>query len=206
MIKITRLCLILLLLIMVSCKSTKEDEIKKEKLAGYLDRGDMYYKIADYKRAENQYLYALSIDPENIEALIRLGNIYYVTYESYLLQKDQSKALHYWNTSFNCFNEIIKHKPDYPEPYLMMARLNYCVNKLEESIKLLKKIFSMPSADVITKAIAHKELGRAYNKQENFTEALKEFKEYLRILPDADDSDSVRLAIRMIEKNMSNKE
>lgn len=199
---IFKLSIIILLLAFIGCSSTKNTNL----LRGYLERGDMYYKAGgfdNYQRSENQYRHALNIDLTNIEALVSLGSIYYIYYEHYLQQEDNSTALSYLNISYNCFNQTLKHEPDYPEPYFMLARLNYCIKKYDEGIKLLQKVLTLSSADIITQAMAHRELGRLYNAQKKYPEALSEFEEYLRILPEPEDAYKIKRAIKELEKGIA---
>ena len=201
-INLTSIVIGTVLLIFAGCSSGPTD---KDRLGGYIERGDMYYDVGDldnYLKAEDQYRRALAIDPKHPRVLIRLGQIYFIYFQNYLYFKDIKMAQDNWNYSYNCFNEALKSEPDNPEPYFGLYRLNYCIKKYDESEKLIRKVMSLPTIDIITQGEAHKELGRIYNAQEKYPEALKEFKEYLEILPEASDSDNIRLIIRTLEKGI----
>jgi len=197
-----KLSIIISLFVLIGCSGGPS---QSDKLAGYIERGDMYYEAGDFDnllRAEHQYRRALTIDPTNGYVLFRLGNIYYIYYEHHLYRNERETAWHYWNISYNCFNEALKREPHNPDLYFGLATLNYCIKKYDEGIKLVQKVITLSSADIIVQAQAHRELGRFYNAQEKYSDALREFKEYLQILPDAPDADNIKMVIKMLEKEI----
>lgn len=188
------------LFIFTGCKAT--GEIDKIKLDGYIQRGEMYFNSGgpeNILRAERQYLRAFELDPENPIVLLRLGNIYYIYYESHIDKNETEMAINYWKASYNSYDQLRKLHPDYPEPYFGLANLHYCIRQYDEGISLLMKVLELESSDIITKAAAHKELGRFYNIQEKFPDAIREFKEYVRLQPNADDTPTVQMMINTIE-------
>lgn len=192
--------LLIFILLLSSCSSSSNNT---NRLAGYIERGDMYYEAGDFDnllRAEDQYRRAINIDPNNVYVLLRLGDVYYVYFEYYLNLKDSEKSRQCWNISYNCYTEIMKNQPDNPVPYFGLAKLNGRLMRYDEGIKLMQRVLNLSSADVIFQAEAHRELGRLYNAQDKYADALKEFKEYLLILPDAKDADNIKRAIKELEK------
>ena len=192
--------IIISVLLLIGCGSSSGN---LNRVAGYIERGDMYFGAGDFDnmlRAEDQYRRALDIDSTNVYVLLRLGDIYYLYFEHHLALKDSETALRYWNTSYNCYNEAVKNQPGNPEPYFGLARLNGRATKYDEGIKLMQKVLNLSSADIVAQAEAHRELGRFYNAQGKYADALREFKEYLQILPDARDADNVNRAIKELEK------
>jgi tetratricopeptide (TPR) repeat protein len=193
------------LFILTGCNST--GEIDKMRLDGYIQRGEMYFSsggVENILKAEQQYTWAFEIDPKNPIVLLRLGNIYYIYYESYLDEGKTEMAVKYWEASYNSYDKLRKLQPDYPEPYFGLATLFYCRRQYDDGISLLKKILILKSSDIITEAAVHKELGRFYNIQEKFPEAIQEFKEYIRLDPEADDAPTIQSIINTIEKDIKN--
>jgi tetratricopeptide (TPR) repeat protein len=199
---ITSIILGTIIIIFAGCASGVTD---KDRLLGYIERGDMYYDAGDldnYLKAEDQYRRALALDPKHPRVLAKLGEIYFIYFQNYLYFKDVKMAQDNWNYSYNCFNEAAKYDPEQPQAYFGLYRLNYCIKKYDEAERLIRKIMTLSTIDVITDGNCHKELGRLYNAQENYPEALKEFKKYLEILPEAQDADNIKLIIKTLEKGI----
>jgi tetratricopeptide (TPR) repeat protein len=192
-----------IILIFAGCASGPSD---KEKLLGYIERGDMYYDVGDldnYQKAEDQYRRALALDPKHPRVLIKLGNIYFIYSQNYFIFKDIKMAEDYLNYSYNCFNEAIKYEPENPEPYFGLYKVYYTKGRYGDGIQAIQKLMSLPTIDIIVQGDCLKALGRLYKEQEKYSEALKEYKKYLEILPEAQDADSIRLIIKTLEKGIA---
>lgn len=195
---------LMLICFCLNCSSFGYTQSKKEKIQGYLERGDIYFRAENYPsyvRAEKQYRNVIHLDPTNYEAYSRLGYIYYIFYENHLWRNRIEDAAQAWNEAYHCFNAALKYKPSYDEACIGLAMIYHCVQRYDKAIELLEQVLSLPKADDLLKGKAYFWLGRCYIGQNKFSEMVRVFKEYLKILPKGSEADELRRAIREVGRN-----
>lgn len=109
--------------------------------------------------AQNYYLKALKLKPNDPEILYRLGRV-----------SDQAEKY---------LKEAIRLKPDYQEAYERLITHCNLQNEFEKSIEISKE-FVRQFPD---KPFSHFYLGRVYKKIKDYPNAIKEFKKVLEIEP-----------------------
>ncbi|GAI41758.1 unnamed protein product [marine sediment metagenome] len=163
----------------------------------------MYFEDQDYPRAEQQLLKAIHLNPKYAEAYNLLGNLYYrLFYQAEVFDKDRQAAEKYWKRAYNCYQEVRKLKPDFPDPCIGLALLYIDIEEFDKAINLLMKARQSRPDDPWLEAVVHYHLGRCYNAKRQYPEALKEFNAYLRLSPEGPEADAVRMALRLIERKL----
>lgn len=156
------------------------------------------------ERAETVFRKLLSIKPDYTDAYIQLGYTYYSLYEQYLTSSEyQKEAPKLYNQSYNCFKEGIKRKPEDPQSYAGLGRLEFTARRFEEAVKYLlnARKFTMPY-ELDMEAVICYDLGRCYLELGRYKEAIEELQGYLEVVPTGNAHDSVKAAIAKIEKMM----
>jgi tetratricopeptide (TPR) repeat protein len=87
--------------------------------------GDRHLAIGELKQAREQYQAAISIHPQYVPALNKLGTVY-------LRDENYEKAL-------AVFSEVVTLQPNKPDAYYNIARIFSKLNRVEESVDWLSK-------------------------------------------------------------------
>lgn len=156
------------------------------------------------QRAEVVFRKLIEIKPDCADAYIQLGYTYYFLYEQYLASTQyKQQAPGYYNLAYNCFKEGIKRKPEEPQSYAGLGRLEFTAGRYEEAVKCLlnARKFTFPG-DLDMEAVIYYDLGRCYLELGRYKEAIEEYKGYIEVMPVGHEHDAVEAAITKIEKLM----
>lgn len=125
----TRLLVLGVLLTLTACESTpkKDDKQKQEAvraagieaLQGLMQKADVFYQTRDYPQAKTFYLEVVKLDPKNLRAHYRLGNIAFRNRE--------------WSDAMARYEEVIKLEPRHTR-----AQYNLAMTHLTKAERHLK--------------------------------------------------------------------
>ncbi len=121
-----------------------------------------YTQIAEYKKAEHEYLQVLTLDKKSTKA-------FYLLAYNYEKQGDI-------NTAISTYKKI----EDYDAALYQLGRLYFKLKKYDDSIKYLKK--SLENDETSSSSLYY--IGMAYEKTGKTKEAVKSYKEALKYVPD----------------------
>lgn len=132
--------------------------------------GNAYFMTNNYPVAKAFYVRA---DAEskgtNIAAITGLGRV--------------NLATGLFIPAENEFKRAQQLDPDYPDVILALAEIQLRRGKLEQSISMTQRIFSLDSVDLQTKALANQLIGLAYLSLKQYKNAESKFNEALSINP-----------------------
>lgn len=133
--------------------------------------GMVYYQKRLIPRAKGYFIKAQRINPNDLMALEKLGEILMVD------DKKPEEALKF-------FNRIIEMSPNYSDGYFYAASAYQRLGNIEEAVELFKKCMEIDPLGVLQGYNAPVRLGDIYLKQEEWEEAEKYYKLALAISPD----------------------
>lgn len=197
-----------------------------------LNTGLKLHQSGNIKQAESIYRQILDIDPSNPDALHLLGVILTDTdnekAENYIKKAiENSPSINYYislaklytvqnnlTEAINCYQTVIKHKPDYFEVYNIIGNMLSELDNVEEAVEYYNKAIEINpdyveayynfgnlllNNDLIEEAKslynlaltknsdyvdAYYNMGAAFHYQQNFEEAIKCYEKALAIKPD----------------------
>ncbi|MFH1226958.1 MAG: tetratricopeptide repeat protein [Planctomycetota bacterium] len=195
----------LLILVYCGCSSTSDTDLEGFKAEDYYDLGLSWLKNKKPQSAEVVFRKAIALKPDYADAYIKLGFTYYYLYEQYLASSEyKNDAPKYYNLSYNCLKEGLKLKPDDPECYTGMGRLEFAGGRYEKAVDyLLKARDNNPIENFDVEATICYELGRCYIEMGKYAEALKEYQNYLDVVPLSEDQGGVKAAMKYLEEQLS---
>ena len=149
----------------------------------HLEQATTYQEAGDSDKAIAEYLAALELDPENIEAHTNLGAIYV---EQGLMENAISE-----------FEEVLRLDPTQVEALGTLGAIYYDLEEYEKAIPLLEKTVELASDDQATTAQgildeankqqalnAHLEQASTYNANGDFDKAIAEYEAVIELDPD----------------------
>lgn len=134
------------------------DFYKEHNFSCYLNIGDSYYMLKDYKSALDNYYYAQMIYPENYFIHKKLGN-------AYADLNDFEKSIEHYTIS-------ISINPDFMEAYYNRGNVFFTINKYDEAI-LDYKSAEYLLEDKETLIINYTNLSRLLFLTERYRESIK---------------------------------
>ncbi|MBI5777959.1 MAG: tetratricopeptide repeat protein [Planctomycetes bacterium] len=194
----------LFLLFTVSCASdSRVDRIGFSALQHY-NLGLDWLGANKLENAEVSFQKALQLDDKFGDAYIQLGLIYYVLYEREVsLNSDRDAISKYYNQSYNCLQKGLKYSPKNPSAYTGFARLQMIGRQIDGAVANLLKARELATPENISiDAIICYELGNCYLSQGKYQNAVKEYKNYLQLVPDGPERDNVSSLIKEIESQL----
>jgi tetratricopeptide (TPR) repeat protein len=177
----------------------------KIKAEYYYDLGNSYYENADLARAEAMYLKVIKLNNRHVDCYTQLGYVYYFMLRIDLDKNNMSLAKQHYNMSYNCFQESLKYKSE-ARIWLGLAMLYMADNKTDAAFEAADKARSLQVDDVVIQAQCHFLKGRCYNLQGKYEDAVREFKEYIRLMPTGQDTDKAKMAIQLLENELKKKD
>ena len=90
------------------------------------------------------------------------------------------------------YENAISYDPDFLSPYINLANLNMTAGKIVEAKNLLTVVLSKNPA----LAGVHKNLGLIYLQENDFNNASKHLREYLRLKPLASDARAIQSILK----------
>lgn len=138
---------------------------------GYLGLGIIYYKKRMIPRSRSYFSKTLKINPDDITALERLGEIF--------LLDDKNP-----NSALNLFSRIIELYPDYPDGYFYCGSSCKEAGDYEKAIEYYEKTMALDPLGVIKGYYAPERIGDIYFAQKNFAKAQEFYEKSLKINPD----------------------
>ena len=145
--------------------------------------GDKNFKNSNYDAAIRNYQDALQIIPSDAETLLKIGNIYQ-------MKQDNTKAINYYQKS-------IIVNPDYTDGWFNLGIAYANENNLIESQKSFEKVISLDSD--YNFGYAYYGLGRAFEHQGKKTEAIKNFKLFIKHSNDKEMINTLQAEIKQLQ-------
>ncbi|MFA5795355.1 MAG: tetratricopeptide repeat protein [Candidatus Brocadiia bacterium] len=203
--KVILLAAVLIILTYCGCGGTPDADLSGLKAEDFYELGLSWLNNKQAQRAEMVFRKAIALKPGYADAYIKLGYAYYFMYEQFLASTEyKDDAPKYYNLSYNCFKEGAKYKPDDPECYTGLARLELAGGRYENAVKyLLIARGNNPVDDIDMEATICYELGRSYVELGKLAEALKEYKTYLDVAPLGEEQEDAKMAIKYLEEQLS---
>ena len=148
-----------------------------------ISEGDKNFKSSNYDAAVKNYQEALQIVPNDAETLLKIGNIYQ-------MKQDNTKAINYYQKS-------IIVNPDYTDGWFNLGIAYANENNLIESQKSFEKVISLDSD--YNFGYAYYGLGRAFEYQGKTTDAIKNFKLFIKHSNDKDMIETIQAEIKRLQ-------
>lgn len=137
------------------CKSNLDKYIKSLDLSGYIERGNEYYKKAQYDQSVKEYKKAAELEPHSFQLRHRLGYIYG---KMGLIDESTSE-----------FKEALIIKPDDALTHNNLGYNYYLKKMFDEAIAEYKKALAIDTGSALT----HYNLSLAYYSKKQFDLAIK---------------------------------
>ena len=162
----------------------KLDEAKKEKVPVQKEQSPVRNANAlamqgKYDEAIKQYQEALRLDPENLDAILNMGNVY-------LIQGKIKKAI-------SNYEHVVELSPDKIEAHLNLAN----AYSKKNDVKKVKKHYYEALRINPNHEDSHFYLGNIFSKENNIDQAKYHYEEVLRINPN---NVSARLRLDILKK------
>ena len=163
--------------------AAKTSSITMKQNEDLISEGDKYFKSSNYDAAVRNYQEALQIVPNDAETLLKIGNIYQ-------MKQDNTKAINYYQKS-------IIVNPDYTDGWFNLGIAYANENNLIESQKSFEKVISLDSD--YNFGYAYYGLGRAFEHQGKNSEAIKNFKLFIKHSNDKDMIETIQAEIKRLQ-------
>jgi tetratricopeptide (TPR) repeat protein len=150
-------------------------------LAHY-ERGAAYLKLADFDKATESFVKAITIKPDYVEAKYGYG-----------LAQFNKKA---YEVSSAVFDDVLKQKK-MPEAHMYLGMSLYHLKNVDAAEAHLKAAVVKDGENV---ALAHRYLGGIYAQKKRNAEAAAELQKYLELAPKAPDADKLKTTIENLKK------
>lgn len=176
---------------------------QKDTYESLKEQGRLALDNEDYNSALTIFKKALTLEPNNPEALKNIGVSYFHLNNTKQARKYYRKALaiqpNYWRAlhnlghtfkstkALNCYRDSIKLAPQHPLPYVSLGQRLGKIGRHKEAIIFLEKglqIQTKRPSQSLKKYWVHFELGCAYYSIEKYKKAKKHFKKALNFKPD----------------------
>jgi len=120
----------------------------------FYNLGLLYSQVGLYKKAENEFKYAVYLDPKNSKTYHNLGLLYF-------LEEDYDNAIGQWS-------KILEIDPDFPNKYIVLNNLGIVYKKKEMPDKALEYFLQalslVPEGDSIEKEL-EEEINKIYKSK-----------------------------------------
>ncbi len=162
---ISRLALVVMLVALISCATTRGEE--KQKALAHYKLGVSHLNTGNIQPAFIEFQTALSLDPTNKEVHNALGTVY-------LRLSDLSAAeKHYW--------EAVRIDSSFSEAHNNLCYVYYLLGQWDNAIDSCKKALQNPLYKTPDKAFYN--MARAYYRKEYFDASIKAFNDALLRFP-----------------------
>ena len=149
----------------------------------FIAEGDKNYKANNYDAAVKNYQDALQLVPNDAVTLLKIGNIYKI-------KEDNTKAVNFYQKS-------IIVNPDYTDGWFNLGLAYANENNLIESQKSFEKVISLdPDYNF---GYAYYALGRALESQGKKSDAIKNYKLFIKHNNDKDMINTVQAEIKHLQ-------
>ncbi len=138
---------------------------------GYLGMGIIYYKKRMIPRSRSYFSKALKLNPDDIVALERLGEIF--------LLDDKNAA-----SAQNLFSRIVELYPSYPDGYFYMGSASQTLGELDKAVEYFQKAMDLDPMGMGKGYYAPERIGDIYYGQKNLPKAKEYYEKSLKISPD----------------------
>jgi tetratricopeptide (TPR) repeat protein len=160
--------------------SAARDDLQKAiainpKVAGYHEKlGTVQIELKDYAGARQALEKSISLDPGLFKAYYKLAQV--------LEQLDDEQ------NALRRYTEAIEKGPRFLEAYAALGRLYADLDYLDQAVQVFSGALQVAQKDTEEEANIHHLLGTVYQQQNKYPDALREFKEALRIAPGKQDA------------------
>lgn len=163
--------------------TTSDDVDSSVKYAALISAAEKYFKDKKYSEALSSYENALKINPNNKEALLKVGNIY-------KNDKDLTKSGEYYKKAIDIDDK-------YTDAWFNLGLVYANTNKLSNAIDCFNKVISID--DKYT--YAYYALGLAYEYEHNNQKAIDYYKKYIKLERDSGLINTVNTKIKYLQKS-----
>lgn len=132
----------------------------------YLDRGDAYYSLKQYKKAIEDYNKAIELDPENVITYGRRGDAY-------------GKLKHYENAIID-YDKAVDLDPKYAPAYNNRGNILYTIKQYEKAIEDYSKTIGLDPENVTV----YSNRGLAFSGLEQYENAIEDYIKALELAPE----------------------
>ena len=144
-------------------------------VAGYFEKlGTINQQLEDWNGAKEAFEKSIELDPDLFKAYYKLAQVLEEL-------EDPQNAL-------QRYTEAIQHGPRFLEAYQALGRLYADLGFLNESATVLSSGLEVAIEGTEEEAGLHHLLGTVYQQQENFPQAIEQFKAALEIVPGMSDA------------------
>lgn len=161
----------------------KSSSIIMKQNEDFITEGDKNYKSNNYEAAVKNYQDALQLIPNDAVTLLKIGNIY-------KLKEDNTKAVNFYQKS-------IIVNPDYTDGWFNLGLAYANENNLIESQKSFEKVISLDNN--YNFGYAYYALGMALEHQGKNSEAIKNYKLFIKHNNDKDMINTVQAKIKQLQ-------
>ena len=195
----------------------KAVEIQKDRPEIHFHIGLSYQAIDMVRDAIDEYREAIKIDPGFTEALMRLADAlsstlqYSQAIEYYkkvardnpdrvdalVSMADAYTAQNQYQQALKTLKKAYRKKPKFPKVAYKLARALDELDRKKQAIHYYIKATEFDRSD----AMPYFYLGHAYKALNKFSKALKAFKKYLKLKPDAEDADDIKDEIYYLKQD-----
>ena len=161
----------------------KTSDTAKKKSQDFIAEGDKNYKNNKYDAAIKNYQDSLQLIPEDAETLLKIGSIYQV-------KGDTTKAV-------NFYQKAIIVNPDYTDGWFNLGLAYAKENNLIESQKSFEKVIELDGN--YNSGYAYYALAIAMENQGKKSEAVKNYKSFIKHSQDKDLINSVQDKIKQLQ-------
>ena len=162
--------------------SSGENTDKDIEYAALIAKADKYFNEKKYKEALVPYEKALEINPNNKEALLKIGNIY-------KNNKDLTKSSEY-------YQKAIAIDDKYTDAWFNLGLIYANTNKLNNAVDCFDKVISIDNKYTY----AYYALGLAYEYQHDNQRAVLNYKKYVLLERDPNLINTVNTKIKQLQK------
>ncbi len=195
----------------------KAGEIQKDRADIHYHMGLSYQAIDMVRDAVDEYREAIKLEPNFTEALIHLADALSSTFQysqaieyykkvvrnnpdrvdALLSMGDAYVAQNQYQQALKVFQKAYKRNPKFPKVAYKLARALDELDRKKQAIHYYLKATAVDSTD----AMPHFYLGHAYKALNKFSKAIKSFKKYLKLKPDAEDADDIKDEIYYLKQD-----
>lgn len=158
-------------------------DVAVKKSEEFIAQGDKNYKSNNFDAAVKNYQDALQLVPDDAVTLLKIGNIY-------KMKDDNTKAINFYQKS-------IIVNPDYTDGWFNLGLAYANENNLIESQKSFEKVIELDSD--YNSGYAYYALGMAFEHQGKKSEAVKNYKTFIKHNNDTELKNTVEEMIKKLQ-------
>ena len=121
-------------------------DIDDENTNVYLTKGNMYFKKAVYELSKNEYLTALKLDPENIDARAKLATSYYWLANR---EKDEDLRSELYVQCVKEWNTVIEKDPNNIKALYEAGRILYLASRFSDAAPKLNRLVQLNPSNTL---------------------------------------------------------